>query len=216
MKEKTKLKIIQILCIISILTTVFSIQRTYAKYFEKIDTIYATNIKKWVINVNEKNIHNEETLTNVMTPVFFHNEHMNNNDTLVPGRIGCFDFVIDYTNVDVEFDFSFNIEQTNTTKLTDFEVYAYKILDLDFEITPTTTIDDIGEITTLSKINGKYQLSEITQTIDPTTAEEKQKRIIVIFRWNDTEENLMDNEADTKFKETEINYKVGITFTQKV
>ena len=35
MKEKTKLRVLQILCIISILITVFSIQRTYAKYFEK-------------------------------------------------------------------------------------------------------------------------------------------------------------------------------------
>ena len=54
MKEKTKLRVIQILCIVSLLITVFSIQRTYAKYFEKIDTTYATNIKRWVINVNTK------------------------------------------------------------------------------------------------------------------------------------------------------------------
>ena len=38
MKEKTKLRVLQILCIISILITVFSIQRTYAKYFEKVGT----------------------------------------------------------------------------------------------------------------------------------------------------------------------------------
>ena len=36
MKEKTKLRVIQILCIVSLLITVFSVERTYAKYYEKI------------------------------------------------------------------------------------------------------------------------------------------------------------------------------------
>ena len=46
MKEKTRLRIIQILCIISILITIFSIQRTYAKYYEKVDSTYQTGIKR--------------------------------------------------------------------------------------------------------------------------------------------------------------------------
>lgn len=216
MKEKTKLRVIQILCIISIIITVFSIQRTYAKYFEKVDTTYATNIKKWVINVNETNIHNEETLTNIMTPQFFYNKHMNTNNTLVPGRIGCFDFLIDYTNVDTAFKFEFDIEQLNEKKLTDFEVYGYKIIDTDFEITPTTTVNDIGEITELTKTDGVYQLSEITQTIDPSVYIIKKKRVLVIFRWNDSDENTMNNVADTEFAGTNLNYKVKITFTQKI
>lgn len=216
MKEKTKLMVIQILCIISIIITVFSIQITYAKYFEKVDTTYATNIKKWVINVNGANIHNEETLTNIMNPHFFYNEYMNTNNTLVPGRIGCFDFLIDYTNVDVPFKFAFDIEQLNETKLTDFEVYGYKIVDTDFVITPTTTIKDIGEITELTKTDGEYQLSEITQTIDPSVYITKKKRVLVIFRWNDSDENTMNNAADTEFAGTNLNYKVKITFTQKI
>lgn len=205
MKEKTKLKIIQILCIISILITAFFIQRTYAKYYERIDTTYATSIKRWVINVNGKNIHNEETLTNVMTPQFFYNEHMNTNNTLVPGRTGYFEFTIDYTNVDVPFDFSVSIEQPD---LIDFEVYGYKIIDSDFEITSTTTIEDIGELNELT--------SDSIQTIDPSLDATKQTRALIIFRWNDSDENLMDNASDTEIAGTNLNYKVKITFKQKV
>lgn len=205
MKEKTKLKIIQILCIISILITAFFIQRTYAKYYEKIDTTYATSIKRWVINVNGKNIHNEETLTNVMTPQFFYNEHMNTNNTLVPGRTGYFEFTIDYTNVDVPFDFSVSIEQPD---LIDFEVYGYKIIDSDFEITSTTTIEDIGELNELT--------SDSIQTIDPSLDATKQTRALIIFRWNDSDGNLMDNASDTEIAGTNLNYKVKITFKQKV
>ena len=39
MKEKNKIKIIEILCIISLIITIFSIQRTYARYFEQIADI---------------------------------------------------------------------------------------------------------------------------------------------------------------------------------
>ena len=244
-KEKTKLRVIQILCIVSLLVTVFSIQKTYAKYFEKVDTTYATNIKKWAIEVNDIYIHEETTLSNVMNPTFFYNENMNNNggynNILVPGREGCFDFLIDYSNVDVGFKFSFDIEQLNKktaideatgnetqvdSHLEDFEVYGYVIVDSDFEITSTTKVTDIGEITTLTKdAEGKYLLSGITQEIDVTTETDKQKRILVLFRWYDGEDNIMNNELDTAYTgnaiegdavHTNLNYKVKITFTQTV
>lgn len=243
MKEKTKLRVIQILCIVSLLITVFSIQRTYAKYFEQVDTTYATNIKKWVINVNEKNIHEETILSNVMTPQFFYNPHMNTNrditDTtnkdlnniLVPGREGYFEFLIDYSNVDVAFKFQFDIEQLNDTLLDDFEVYGYSIIDTELELTETTQVSDITNIQTLTKdAEGKYQLSGITQQIDPSTDVdnngEKKRRILVLFRWYDGEDNTMDNTADTIFKGTDstdeneihtlLNYNVKITFTQLI
>lgn len=249
MKEKTKLRVIQILCIVSLLITFFSIQRTYAKYYEQVGTTYATNIRRWVINVNESDIHEETTLSNVMTPKFFYNENMNVNgdlnNILVPGREGCFDFLIDYTEVDVAFKFAFDIQQLNVAiegegeeatqvdaHLEDFEVYGYAIVDPDFNITPTTKIDNIGEITTLTKTDGKYQLSGLTQEMDPETDAEKQKRILVLFRWND--ENMdttdavdvegMNNLEDTQFTGEEngsdlhdlLKYNVKITFTQKV
>ena len=217
-KEKTKLRVIQILCIVSLLVTVFSIQKTYAKYFEKVDTTYATNIKKWAIEVNDIYIHEETTLSNVMNPTFFYNENMDNNggsnNILVPGREGCFDFLIDYSNVDVGFKFAFDIEQLNKktaideatgnetqvdSHLEDFEVYGYVIVDSDFEITSTTKVTDIGEITTLTKdAEGKYLLSGITQEIDVTTETDKQKRILVLFRWYDGEDNIMNNEYKDK------------------
>ena len=130
-KEKTKLRVIQILCIVSLLVTVFSIQKTYAKYFEKVDTTYATNIKKWAIEVNDIYIHEETTLSNVMNPTFFYNENMDNNggsnNILVPGREGCFDFLIDYSNVDVGFKFAFDIEQLNKKTVIDETINAIPI-----------------------------------------------------------------------------------------
>lgn len=233
MKEKTKLRVIQILCIVSLLITVFSVQKTYAKYYEKIDTTYDANIKRWIINVNEKDIHNETTLSNVMTPQFFYDSNMttngNLNNILVPGRVGYFDFLIDYTKVDLAFRYQFNIEQLNTTELTDFEVYGYAIVDKDLEITSTTTISDITGVTTLTKgEDGKYDLSGLTQYMDPETDESKQKRILVLFRWYDGADNTMNNASDTAYVGEAntaegadtlhklLNYNIKITFTQKL
>ena len=60
MKGKTKLRVIQILCIVSLLITVFSVQRTYAKYYEKVGTNYQSRIKRWVIKVDGEVINQDD------------------------------------------------------------------------------------------------------------------------------------------------------------
>lgn len=232
MKEKTKLRVIQILCIVSLLITVFSIQRTYAKYYEQVDTTYATNIKRWIINLNGTNIRNGVELSQIMQPVFIENEHMNSNDTLVPGRKGYFEFVIDYTKVDVAFRFQFDIQQQNATPLEDFEIYGYSIAETDEALGEET-----DPLTELAVVNN---LSEITQIMDPVSDVENDRElkrtIRVWFRWNDTnadtedadEEDGMNNSEDTQFTGEEnlaegadgihkvLNYMVKVTFTQKI
>ena len=233
MKEKTKLRVIQILCIVSLLITVFSVQRTYAKYYEKVDTNYITNIKRWAIKVNNSYIHRGTQLSQIMTPVFIANEHMNSNNTLVPGRLGYFEFDLDFTEVDVPFRYEFDIEQQNkhlvtdevtgeTTEedyhLTDFQIYCYSIVDGANEYQ-----------TNLSEPN---KLSEITQYINPNdeedynSSDEKKRKIRVYFRWYDGADNTMDNAADTAYKgeintqegadgkHKVLNYNVKISFTQ--
>lgn len=182
MKEKTKLRVIQILFIVSLLITMFSIQKTYARYFEKIGTTYATNIKRWVINVNNNNIHRNDKLNEVMQPVLVANEHMNNNNTLVPGREGYFDFVIDYSKVDLNFRFNFDIEQLNTITevdedtgeetvidkhLEDFEVYGYQIID--GENTATTDITSLSKISPI--IDVEQEKITYTKIVTATDAE---------------------------------------------
>lgn len=212
-KEKIKLRVIQILCIVSLLITIFSIQRTYARYFEKIDTTYATKIKRWVINVNNSNIRENETLSEVMVPEFIENEHMNNNDTLVPGREGYFPFEIDYSSVDLTFQFAFNLEQLNTTQLEDFEIYGFQIIDgentntveildwskVDSEIDPITKINPI-----IDPITGSIKFEKVVKKEDNTLEQtevvqelndDKKVEVRVLFRWNDENADTED-EAD--------------------
>ena len=221
MKEKTKLRIIQILCIISILITIFSIQRTYAKYFEQVDSTYQTGIKRWLINVNTYNIHEMSELNQVMQPILVDDENMNNNNTLVPGRKGYFEMLIDYSAVDLAFEYEFFIEQLNNEPLEDFEIYGYEVIDADGTSTVTET-------------------KEIKGVIDPTTEVDsngdKKREIRVLFRWNDENADTTDsasapglnNLEDTQFKGEEdtsenadglhtiLNYKATMKFTQYI
>ena len=230
MKEKTKLRVIQILCVISLLITVFSIQRTFARYFEVVDTTYDTNIKRWVINVNTKNIHEETTLSNVMTPVLRENQYMNSNNTLVPGREGYFEFLIDYSKVDLSFRFEFDIEQLNNTPLEDFEIYGYSIVETD-----AATGEQTETITEIATVN---DMSLLTQVIDPTDATDtdKKKQLRILFRWNDANADTtdvnsvagMNNFEDTQFTGENpaedatdqlhklLNYNVQIRFIQQL
>lgn len=210
MKSKKKLRIIQILCIISLIITIVSIQKTYARYFEKIDTTYDSHIKRWLIKVNDNIIHDATSLSEVIQPVIIENDNMNNNNTLVPGRIGYFDIVIDYTYVDLVFSYEFSIEQLNNNKLADFEIYGYQIMDEE----------DVKII----------ESKEIKGVIDPTTkvnnANEKKCAIRVWFRWNDGDDNIMNNKADTQFKgedntneqdlHKQLKYKANLKFVQYI
>lgn len=244
MKEKTKLRVIQILVVVSLLITVFSIQRTYARYFEKIDTNYQTDAKKWVIKVDGTKIHElgKDELSEVMQPVLRENEHMNNNQTLVPGREGYFEFAIDYSEVDVAFRFQFNIKQLNTVAsvegegdnavetvednhLEDFEIYGYSIVE-------SSTDGDVETITEITPVN---DMSKLTQVIDPrdNSNENKTINIRVLFRWNDDNKDTTDDEIEdgmNNFEDTtyrgETNeadalhslfkYNVKVTFTQVI
>lgn len=232
MKGKTKLRVIQILCIVSLLITAFSVQKTYAKYFEKVNTTYATHIKRWVINVNDINIHRKEQLNQVMMPVLIENEHMNSNNTLVPGREGYFQFVINYASVDLAFQYDFDFEQVNATPLEDFEIYGFQIIDGE----NTTTIEGITDPSDISAIidpvANTITLENPPEGFNSNLDTDKDVEIRALFRWNDDNADTTDDESadgmnnyeDTQFTGEAngedlhklLKYNVKITFTQYI
>ena len=203
MKRKNKLRVLEILCIISLLFKIFSIRRTYARYFEKVDTTYQTHIKRWLIKINDLNIHEAKSLSEVVQPVLVENENMNNNNTLVPGRTGYFDMMIDYTYVDLAFKYEFSIEQLNETQLKDFEIYGYEIVD-----------GDKSTVTETKQIKGVIDPDK-----DLNSANEKKRDIRILFRWNDGDGSIMDNKLDTQYRSEEneaLNYRATLKFTQYI
>ena len=189
MKKKNKLKILQILCLISLLITFVSIQRTYARYFEKVDTTYDTHIKRWLIRINEHNIHEETSLEKIVQPVIVDAENMNNNNTLVPGRTGYFDIVIDYAFV---------------------EIYGYEIVDGDKStITETKEIKGIIDPTTEVNSNNekKREIKVLFRWNDGTGS-----------TMNNKADTQFKGEANTNAQDlhTTLNYRATMNFKQYI
>ena len=131
---KTKIIILRILFIISLIISLLLINNTFAKYQESISTDYKSNIKRWKLIINDHVLRNGESLINLneagIEPIFKNNEYMA-DDIIVPGREGYFEIPINFEKVDVPFSFNLNIEQYETSStynnLPDFQFYGYCI-----------------------------------------------------------------------------------------
>lgn len=208
MKYIKKVNILKILFIISLIISAISISGTYAKYYEQINTNYEIGIKRWLIKLNQNDIHFSATLTEIMQPTIEENTNIKQG-ILVPGGKMYFPLEIDYSSVDVPFYTEFKLEQLNTTPLKDLKIIGYS------EVVEGQESNTIVKTTTI-----KYL---IDPTLEVDAESKKKKEIRVYYEWNDTT-GSMNNEADTKFRgeaiqgdtHTQINYKVTVTFTQKL
>ncbi len=134
MNKKTKLIVLRILFIISLIISLLLINGTYAKYQEQMDTSYKSMIKRWKIIVNDKVVREHLTLNEIVTPILVDNEYVS-DDVIVPGREGYFDMEIDFSKVDVPFTVDFTLEQNATSdtynNLPDFKFFGYYVEEND-------------------------------------------------------------------------------------
>lgn len=203
MERRKKIKIIEILLLIVVIITVFTIGDTYSKYKEQSGVNYNVSMKKWFLKVNGKDIYQENTLTTILEPEFVASEYVNDN-ILVPGRELCFGLDIDYSQVNIKFKVTFNIEQISETQLSDFKVYKY--------IGPEGEVAVDGSSTIVISIDPEADLTTTSTSLD------------VYMKWNDDSNNTMDNKADTQFRgetvsgsdNTKLRYKIIATFEQDI
>lgn len=135
MNKKTKLNVLRILFIISLIISLFLINGTYAKYQEQMDASYKSMIKRWKIIVNDKVVREEQTLNQILEPVFKDNLYVS-DDVIVPAREGYFDMEINFSKVDVPFIVDFSLEQLQTIEntynnLPDFKFFGYYVEDTE-------------------------------------------------------------------------------------
>lgn len=185
MKSKTKIKILKILFVISLIISLLLIYDTYAKYQEQVYTNHGSTIKKWKMIVNDKIIREQESLNQVVLPTLEKNTFIGDN-LIVPGREGYFDMEIDFSQVEVPFSVEFFLEQNETSstynKLVDFEFYGYYVEEND---------------TFYYNLPEEYQqveYIEITenQYIDTNGIDESELKLVPCYRKSDNEIGMYD------------------------
>ena len=190
-----KKKIILLLACLSLIIFVGSTAYTYAKYFSQTKRDIGTNIKKWSIKVNNNDITTGTTLSDKITATFTGSEHIAKN-TMAPGSEGYFEINLDYSNVEVSFEYEISIVENNTVP----DISIYK-LEVD-----GTEIEGNGlNISNVININ----------TDDDT---DKKKDIKVCIRWNDDEANgaTLSDEEDTQvtINNDSLDFDVKLSFIQ--
>ena len=192
-----KRKIFLLLSLLSLFVCLYFASDTYAKYLTRANAEVKGRIAKWNIVVNDTNVKNNDTLTEIITPVFAGSTHIAQN-VIAPTATGYFDLEIDAT--DVEVSFTYNISVTRNSSLRDFIVTGYKVddgsvIDVDTSV-ETPTISDHILYTDTTRVH----------------------TIRVFIGWNDdvdTEE--LNNSQDTTVTTNldEITLTVNMSFVQK-
>ncbi len=198
---KSKIKILYILLLVSIIITTFSIRRTYAKYRENIKTNFQATINQWRILVNEEDIKKNKNLTEYLNFSFDESNKDVDVGAFVPGSMGYIILDLDYSNVGVNFIMEVTMKKTENN-LSNFRIYGYKI--------------DNGEIITESSEQDLIYFKStgdecyFREKVSIYTSENYKQKVTLYFKWIESG----NNSEDTAMQGKNIKYKTTVTFTQ--
>lgn len=185
----------KLLACIALLFVVLVVIDTYSKYLTEASGTTDIAIARWRILVNGQDIRNNSDVSQVITPVLYHDNNIADN-ILAPRSTGYFDIVIDCRDADVSFEYEIDISPNEDSSVTDLIATGYSI--------------DGGATTNLARgdtITNQVLLSSNTQTIS----------IRVYIEWDDVSQNAtMNNEDDTNATKSGDDAKldVNLSFTQ--
>lgn len=220
-------KFIIFLAFVSACICLFIISDTYAKYRTSVKQITNIPIARWNVEVNGTSIKNNETLTNVIAPVFPGNEHIASG-IIAPTAEGYFDLVLDYSEIDVSFSYSISATPNSESTVKDIIITGYSVDDaIDTNtITPFDPAVGITDIIALNQstnnivnntvVDNTANSQNTNTTVDNVVDTSRTVRIYI--KWDDNSETAtMDNAADTAATKNESNIAlldVNLSFIQ--
>lgn len=188
-------KIKPILAIFSLFLLISIVQETYGKYTSDSTGQAQIGIARWLIKINNQDIITNEYITNVINPTLIGNTNVKDG-VIAPRSQGYFDLVLDYTDVDVSFEYNLNAGVSIDSGVSDLKITGYS--------------ENGGTV-----IPASGGLNNITQTINVSNPD-RVKTIRIYLIWEDSLTENMDNASDTMAainQDTAI-LNVSITFTQ--
>ena len=162
-------------CVILTITLIISVQ-TYAKYLTTASGDGNVSIAKWNISVNDLSIKNTSDISSTIQPYFPGNDNMAQG-IVAPNAEGYFDLNLNFTNVDVSFDYTISVTPSELSIVKDLVATGYSI--------------DDGEIVNFDTS------TTITKNINFATKPATQK-VRVFIKWIEGSNAQMDNTADTQ------------------
>ncbi|MDO5393989.1 MAG: hypothetical protein Q4F33_05230 [Mycoplasmatota bacterium] len=196
-KRKKELTFILIFFICVTLSLAYLFQASYAKYKKQISGNVKFSIAEWNIKLNNENINGKNVLENAISPTYYKNDFVEEN-VIAPGSTGYVDLKIDASAVDVTFNYSLTTSIPEESAIKDLKITHYQY-DPDIATNEKIVYDNNTPLT-----------GTIVHNTESTVI-----RLYII--WNDSEENIMDNKADTEAASNSENHgiiKATFNFTQ--
>lgn len=186
-------KIFLTLAFASLLTSFCFIGESYAKYVSSVDNIATMSVARWRILVNNNDILNGNSASQVITPTFIENDHIS-SDVIAPTSNGYFDLIIDATEADVSFNYKISLNVNEDSAVKDLVIKGYSLNN-----------GEIIEVTDPSYVisNDIYYSNE-----------NKVNTIRVYIEWDDSDTATMDNQADTQAANKDAKIDVSLKFIQ--
>ena len=185
--------------VVTITIVIIVIYNSYSKYITSVNGNAAIGIARWKILVNNQDITQNNSLNNVISPVFPGGDNVASG-VIAPTAEGYFDMEIDASDTDVSFKYIITTSDNADSAVNDLIISSYSI--------------DGGERQEITGEDG----FKIENTISYTSTD-KTVSLRVYLKWNDDSENgaVMDNDADTSVTSTTSNtakVNVNLKFLQ--
>lgn len=162
-------------CIFLCITIIISVQ-TYAKYLTSANGNASINIAKWDILINNLSIKNSSDISSAITPYFPGNDNIAAG-VIAPNADGYFDLNLNFTNVDVSFEYNITVTPNDQSMVKDLVATSYSIDD--------GTVISFGDNPLL------------TQDIDFNSKPSTQK-VRIYIKWIDGSNSQMNDQDDTQ------------------
>ncbi len=190
-------KLILLIACVCLFFSIVTLQDTYAKYTSAVNETTDISIARWRILVNDFDIRNNSSTTNLIEPDFDGNSNIA-ADVIAPTAQGSFTVVVDATGTDLAFNYSINVANSVNSPVSDIRVLRATLNGTAVNVTNNALND--------STISGTIGLSD-----------QRVNTFIVYIEWFDGNGENMNNAADTAttlIQDGAAQLSVTINFTQ--
>ncbi len=132
-------KFLLLTAFVCLLLCIVTLQDTYAKYTSGINETTDISIARWRILVNDFDIRNNGSTSNLITPVFAGNANIASG-VIAPTAQGYFDIVIDATDTDLSFDYTFVVTNGTYSPVNDIVITNCTLNGVNATVTNGNTI----------------------------------------------------------------------------
>ncbi len=165
-------KLVLLLAFVSLFLCIVTLQDTYAKYTSAVNETTSAAIARWRILVNDYDIRNSATTSNLITPVFAGTENIASG-VIAPTATGYFDIVVDATGTDLSFIYDISIANSEDSLVSDIVITGCSLNGQALSISD-------------NRVSGTIRLSD-----------QRVNTIRVFIEWNDGNGSTMTNVDDT-------------------